>query len=163
MVIFDFTDELRELALQEASRRQSINEKQGRKGRNQAPEKGDRAFQMHLFGAAGEIAVAYYMGMEMSLFSDLEPVRDSCDLPGIDVKTRTRHHYDLLVQLSDDLSKTFVLVTIENQQTRIIGWIKGADIKQVATIHEYVPGRPAYIIKQKYLNPPWKLRTTVFV
>lgn len=158
MVEFFFTEDQRQRALTEADRRQRTNEATGRRGRNRGPETGRLALEKHRIGAGGELAVAAYLGMEDHVFSDVNPIRGSSDLPGkIDVKTRPCHHWDLLVQLDDDLDKTYVLVTIQNKRTFIHGWIHGS-MMQPDWIKEYAPGRPCYCVPQDHLNPIEELK-----
>lgn len=158
MVEFFFTDAQRELACREAMRRQNLNVLMGRKGRNNGPEGGQRALDMHMMGAGGEVAVAVYLGLEDYLFKDVHPVRGSSDLPGkIDVKCRPCHYWDLLVQLDDDLDKKFVLVTIQNKRTFIHGWIHGSMIDR-QWVREYSPGRPCYSVSQAKLRPMEELK-----
>lgn len=152
MIEFKFTDEQRARALAEGVRRQSFNERRNVRGRNRAPEKGDAAQRMHLLGAAAELAVAAYLNAEEYLYLDQSPVRGSCDLPGVDVKCRSRHSYDLLVQLDDDLSKTYVLVTIEDQRTYIHGYIPGIEVPAAGKIREFVPRRPCYVVPRSALR-----------
>ena len=152
VIEFKFTDEQRARAMAEGVRRQSFNEQRSMRGRNRAPEKGDAAQQMHLLGAAAELAVAALLDAEEYLYLNQSPVRGSCDLPGIDVKCRSRHSYDLLVQLDDDLSKTYVLVTIENQKTYIHGYIPGIEVPAVGTVREFVPRRPCYVVPRSALR-----------
>lgn len=159
MVEFKFTPEQRAKALTEGARRQSFNERRSMKGRNRAPERGGAAQQMHLLGAAAELAVAAYLDAEEYLYLDQSPVRGSCDLPGIDVKCRSRHNYDLLVQLDDDLSKTYVLVTIEDQKTYIHGYISGLEVPTAGQVREFVPNRPCYVVPQSALKPIGTLKT----
>jgi hypothetical protein len=63
-----------------------------------------------------KMAVASYLGLKEHLFKETEAKRGSNDLPGIDVKTRSKLRYDLIVQKQEDPRKKFVLVTIENQK-----------------------------------------------
>lgn len=153
MVEFQFSQSQREVAIREGQRRQSYNEEKGFRGRNKAPERGQTAKDMHLLGAAAEVAVATYLGAEKYLFAEKSPVRGSCDLPGIDVKCRARHYYDLLVQIDDNLDKTFVLVTIEKGKTYLHGFIKGSEVPTKGTIREFIPGRPCYAVNQSKLKP----------
>lgn len=158
MVEFFFTEDQRQLALAEADRRQRINEAAGRRGRNRGPERGSVALQKHQIGAGGELAVALYLGLEHSVFQDTNPVRGSSDLPGkIDVKTRPCHSWDLLVQLDDDLDKTYVLVTIQSKRIFIHGWIHGSRMKP-EWIKEYAVGRPCYCVPQNQLHPIEELK-----
>ena len=160
MVEFLFTDEQRARATAEGDRRQAFNERRGMKGRNMAPGKGAAAQRMHQLGAAAEVAVAAYLGAEELLFLDESPVRGSCDLPGIDVKCRSNHKYDLLVQLEDDLTKTYVLVTIQDKKTYIHGFIPGFEVPAVGVVKEFVPRRPCYAIPQSSLRPMELLKKT---
>jgi hypothetical protein len=152
VVEFFFTDEQRTRAKAEGDRRQTFNEQRGTRGRNKAPGKGAAAQAMHQLGAAAEVAVAAFLDAEDYLFLDESPVRGSCDLPGIDVKCRSNHTYDLLVQLDDDLSKTYVLVTIQNKRTYIHGFIPGIEVPAVGVVKEFVPKRPCYAIPQSSLK-----------
>lgn len=152
-IVFTFTDEERRLAMEEGHRRQAINEARGLRGRNRGPWQGDKALQAHLLGAAGEVAVASYLGLKHGLFQEKEAKRGSADLPGnIDVKTRSKHSYDLIVQRQSDPSKKFVLVTIENQQTIIHGWCYGKDAMQNQFWKDPARGRPAYFVPQDFLS-----------
>lgn len=158
MVEFYFNEDQRKKAAAEAYRRQRTNEATGRKGRNRGSAVGPAALQKHMIGAAGELAVAAFLGIEQYAFRDLVPIRGSSDLPGkIDVKTRPCHGWDLLVQLDDDPDKTYVLVTIQNKRTFIHGWIHGSSMRP-EWIKEHVPGRPCYSVPQDQLLPIEGLR-----
>jgi hypothetical protein len=139
----------------EATRRQEQNESRGLKGRNKAPNKGAKAIEMHVLGCIGEIAVAKYLDLEEHVFQSRSPDRNSADLPGnIEVKTRPKHHYDLLIQLDDNPEKIFVLVTSESpEEPRLVGWIYGEDAMKAHFVREYVRGRPCYSVPASKLNP----------
>ncbi len=124
-ISFVFTAEERQAAMEEGMRRQSVNEAKGLRGRNGGASFGSKALEIHLLGAAGEMAVASYLGMKSFLYQATEAERGSCDLPGIDVKTRSKASYDLIVQRQSDPNRKFVLVTIENRQTLLHGWCYG--------------------------------------
>lgn len=158
MVEFVFTPEQRARAYEEGTRRQLINEARAFKGRNRAPTAGSEAQAMHLLGAAGEMAVAVYLGLEEYLYKDELPIRGSCDLPGIDVKTRKRHWYDLPIQLDDDSGKIFVLVTIQNRRTLIHGWITGIEGMNQSWIRTFQQGRPCYAVPKSKLYPMEELK-----
>lgn len=141
-------------AQEEARRRQKHNEARGLKGRNRAPARGAKALEMHRLGCIGEMAVAMHLELKSGLYDAKTPVRGSTDLPGgIEVKTRSKHHYDLLVQLDDDPNKIFVLATHEGgETTHIVGWINGKDAMRKEWIREFVRGRPCYAVPQSALN-----------
>ena len=156
------TDSQKDRIREEAHRRQSTNEALQLKGRNKCPALGELALKYHELGAGGELAVAAFLDMEDQEFLDQTPQRGSADLPlGIDVKTRARHYYDLLVQLDDDPSKTFVLVTVENKEVLMHGWISGTFAMRDQFIKEYVKGRPCYAIPKAHLSPMLSLKSKV--
>jgi hypothetical protein len=143
------------LANAEACRRQQENEAKGLRGRNKAPDRGEKALKLHQLGCIGEVAVAEYLGLQEHLFSAQSAVRGSADLPGnIEVKTRSKHSYDLLVQFSDDPNKIFVLTTHEGgDTTQIWGWIRGGDAMKKEWVREFVRGRRCYAVPQSALSP----------
>jgi hypothetical protein len=150
---FVFTEEERQQAMDEGLRRQRVNEARGLRGRNGGAWKGSKALDIHLLGAAGEMAVASYLGMKEHLFRETEARRGSDDLPGMDVKTRSKASYDLIVQKQEDPEKIFVLVTIENQQTLIHGWCYGKEAMQEQYWVDPARGRPAYFVGKEHLRP----------
>jgi hypothetical protein len=150
---FVFTEEEREAACKEAFRRQAINEIRGLKGRNGGVATGAIALTIHLLGAAGEMAVASCLGLKHCLYQETEAKRGSCDLPGIDVKTRSRHSYDLIVQKNESPNKKFVLVTIQDKKTVIHGWIRGKDAMKKEYWSDPAGGRPAYFVPKTALQP----------
>jgi hypothetical protein len=153
-ISFVFSEEERTLAMQEGMRRQGVNEAKGLRGRNGGAWKGSKALDIHLLGAAGEVAVASYLGLKEHLFRETEAKRGSDDLPGgIDVKTRSKSRYDLIVQKHENPSKRFVLVTIENQQTLLHGWCYGHEALQEQHWADPARGRPAYFVGKEHLRP----------
>lgn len=109
---------------------------------------------MNMIGAAGEMAVASYLGLKQYLYLETSPIKESFDLPGIDVKTRGRHHYDLIVHVNERTEhKIFWLVTIENSETRIHGWIPGPECVRRKWLRED-PVQPCYFVPQNALHTP---------
>jgi len=149
---FVFSEEERKQAMEEGQRRQAVNEVKGLRGRNRGAARGDKALEIHLLGAAGEMAVASYLGMKEHLFQESEAKRGSDDLPGIDVKTRSKHSYDLIVQKNENPRKKFVLVTIEKQKTFIHGWCYGEEAMQEQYWADPARNRPAYFFPKELLH-----------
>jgi hypothetical protein len=152
-VEFVFTEQERQQAMEEGLRRQRVNESKALRGRNGGAWQGSKALDIHLLGAAGEVAVASYLGMKEHLFKETEARRGSDDLPGIDVKTRSKASYDLIVQRQSDPNRKFVLVTIESQQTLIHGWCYGHEAMQERFWADPARGRPAYFVGKEHLRP----------
>ena len=138
--------------MEEGIRRQGTNEAQGLRGRNGGAWKGSKALDIHLLGAAGEVAVASYLNLKHELFKERQAKRDSDDLPGMDVKTRSNHSYDLIVQKRSDHSKKFILVTIANQTTLLHGWAYGEECMKDGFWADPARGRPAYFVPQAALR-----------
>jgi hypothetical protein len=153
MVEYTFSDKDRLIALDEAYRRQSVNEHKKVGGRAGGPANGAKALGLHVLGAAAELAVADYLGMREHLFGDSEAVRGSCDIPGIDIKCRSNHDFDLLVWIDDNyVDKKYVLVTIQHKKTVIVGWIDGKDIPDNAEIKEFRKGSRVYAVPHRNLK-----------
>ena len=150
---FVFTEEERALAMQEGMRRQGVNAAKGLRGRNGGAWQGNKALGIHLLGAAGEMAVGSVLGLKKHLYKEVEAKRGSDDLPGIDVKTRSKHSYDLIVQKNEDPNKKFVLVTIEKGITLIHGWCWGREAMDEKFWADPARGRPAYFMPKEHLHP----------
>ena len=157
-----FTESEKDAIYAEGYRRQEVNEARGCVGRNNGPDKGAEATRLHIIGAAGEMAVAGLLGMKDKVYGEVYARRGSCDLPSdIDVKTRPFHRYDLICQLDEDPSKTLVLVTIENKQVLIHGWIKAHEAMKQQWKQEYVKDRPCYFFPKTKLHPIQSLKKYV--
>ena len=103
----------------------------------------------HIEGACGELAVAkilgrYWDGSVNTFKAD--------DLPGLQIRTRSRHDYDLIVRPGDDDQAVWVLVTGRCPEYRVRGWINGAEAKRAEWLRNY-GGRPA-----AYFVPAEQLR-----
>jgi len=139
--------------MEEGLRRQGVNEAKGLRGRNGGAWQGSKALDIHLLGAAGEMAVAAHLGMKSFLYKETQAKRGSDDLPGMDIKTRSKHKYDLIVQKNEDPDKKFVLVTIENKTTLIHGWCYGREAMKEEYWADPARGRPAYFVPKEALAP----------
>jgi hypothetical protein len=69
-VAFVFSDDERQQALKEGKRRQQVNETKKLRGRNGGASIGSKALEIHLLGAAGEMAVASYLNLKNFLYLD---------------------------------------------------------------------------------------------
>ena len=160
---FVFTEDERQQAVKEGLRRQGFNESKGLRGRNGGAWKGSKALDIHLLGAAGEMAVASHLGMKHLLYQETQAKKGSDDLPGMDIKTRSKHSYDLIVQKNEDPRKKFVLVTIQDKTTLIHGWCYGRDAMKEEFWADPARGRPAYFVPKEALAPIDSLNDQTFV
>lgn len=111
-------------------------------------------------GAAGEIAVAKFLNV---YYDSALGVNDAPDINAglpVEVRTRSRHWYDLIIHPNDKDNSFYVLVTgtsLEGFTLR--GYISGKDGKQEMYWGEKGQiGRPAYFVPQSKLRPMHELR-----
>lgn len=151
-IVWQLSPSEKALAIAEGERRQRVNVSQGKLGRNNGPATGEDALRLHILGAGGEMAVASFLNLKEYVFQETEANRGSSDLPfNIDVKTRSRHYYDLICLLDESEEKTLVLVTVQDQEIRLHGWLRAHQAKQKQWRKERVPGRPCYFVPKEYL------------
>lgn len=103
----------------------------------------------HIEGATGEMVVCKALGIYWNCTID---AFDECDLPGMQVRTRSRHDYELIVRPDDKEDAKWVLVTGKCPSYRVVGWINGVDAKNEAWLHGHGGRPPAYFV------PHWALR-----
>jgi hypothetical protein len=101
----------------------------------------------HRLGAVGEYAVAKSLG----LFWDGPGELRAPDVGLLEVRTRSRHSFDLIVHPRDPDERAVVLVTCEEYVFRIHGWIWARDAKRERWWRDPAGGRPAYFVPQSAL------------
>lgn len=104
----------------------------------------------HIEGACGEMAVAKMLGI---FWDGSVNTWKANDLPGIQVRTRSRHHYDLIVRPGDDDQATWVLITGRCPSYRVRGWIDGREAKRPEWLANHAGRAPAYFVPADQLNP----------
>jgi len=110
----------------------------------------------HIEGACGELAVAKTLNTYWN--GSVDTFKEN-DLPGIQVRTRSSHTYDLIVRPEDDDLAYWVLVTGRCPKYVVRGYVTGEFAKQSRWLHEY-GGRPAaYFVPQDQLQPISNLKT----
>jgi hypothetical protein len=115
-----------------------VHNLRGRRRDAYGAERGD-GWGNHIEGAAGELAVAkqrraYWAG---------EGVFRGDDVPGLQVRTRSEHRYELIVRPDDCDAAIFVLVTGRAPHFDVRGWITGAEAKQPEFWKAIANDRPA--------------------
>ena len=97
----------------------------------------------HIEGACGELAVAKALGV---YWDGSVNTFKADDLPGIQIRTRGRHDFDLIVRPCDDDHAAWVHVTGKCPTYKVHGWISGANAKQDKWLRNH-GGRPeAYFV-----------------
>lgn len=85
-------------------------------------------WQLHIDGALGELAVAKATKMYWSAGINTFSASDLGE--NVQVRTRSRHDYELIVRDNDSESDTFVLVTGIAPSYKVRGWINGSAAKR---------------------------------
>ena len=83
-------------------------------------------WQISIEGTLGEMAAAKWLGV----YWQGATVFRGCDLPGVEVRTRSRHHYELIVHPKDRDDAKFLLLTGAAGRYVVRGWILGKDAKR---------------------------------
>lgn len=105
-------------------------------------------WQAHIEGALGEMAVAKTLNR---FWSGAHQIRAE-DIAGLEVRTRSKHNYDLIVHPNDKDDSLFVLVTGLNGAYRVRGCIRGCDAKRTEWWKDPAGGRPAFFVPQAALE-----------
>lgn len=104
----------------------------------------------HCEGACGELAVAKALGRywdgSINTFS-------ADDLPGLQIRTRSKHEYELIVRPQDSDDATWVLVTGVAPHYRVRGWLGGKDAKRDEWLRDYGNRPKAYFVPHEALRP----------
>ena len=144
-------------ATQLAVCRQKESERQGLKGKYGGPAGGVLALQYHQIGARGEIAVATFFNWAWPTTVNTFSAPDLLDY--IQVRTRSKHHYDLIIRSSDANDEIFIHATSEHDDTvRIHGWIHGLSAKNSKWWANHGGREPAYFVPRTQLNSIESLR-----
>lgn len=112
--------------------------------------KPDHGWQIHVEGAAGEMAAAKALGMYWS--GSVNTFKVGGDVGSVQVRTRSRSDYDLIVRADDRDGDVFVLVVGASPSFDVVGWILGRDAKRSEWLRTH-GGRPsAYFVPQEALS-----------
>lgn len=106
----------------------------------------------HIEGATGEMVVAKALDIYWS--GSVDTFRGASDIAGrIEVKTRSRDEYELLVRPDDPDDSAFVLVVGRAPRYRIVGWLYGREAKRPEWLAGHGGRPPAYFVPQAELHP----------
>lgn len=106
---------------------------------------GNKGLELHVEGAAGELAVSVALGLpwdeSVGTFKSGPDVGES-----VQVRTRSRHDYELLVRPDDPEDSIFVLVTGISPELTVRGWMIGKDCKNSKWLETHGGRPPAYFV-----------------
>lgn len=120
-----------------------------RPDRHGADLSGD-GWSLHIEGAAGEIAFARARGCYWSSSVNTFSLPDVGD---VQVRTRSRHDYELIVRDCDKDGDVFALVTGRAPEFVVRGWIRGGDAKRKEWRREHGGREAAFFVPQAELHP----------
>lgn len=111
----------------------------------------DDGLAKHMLGAAGEIAVARLLGRYWG--GDVCTFKRADIGTSVQVRTRSRDDYDLIVRHDDADGDVFILVTGSLSRLTVRGWVYGHEAKRPEYLAPH-GGRPeAYFVPQSALRP----------
>jgi hypothetical protein len=123
------------------------------RNRQQRYESGkDDRWRQNVEGLCGEVAVAKALNVYWE--PKVNSFKTRGDLAGFEVRTRSRHDYELLVRDQDPDDRAYVLVTGVAPNFVVRGWMLGKDAKQAQWRMDHGnAGQPAYFVPQMALRP----------
>ena len=106
---------------------------------------------IHIEGACGEIAAAKAMDRYWS--ASVNTFKVGGDVGQVQVRTRSRHDYELLIRENDRDEDVFVLVTGKIPDFYVRGWIVGRDGKRDEWRKAHGGRPPAWFVPHDALHP----------
>lgn len=111
----------------------------------------DRGWQYHVEGACGEKAFAVATNRHWS--KSVNTFKSQGDVEGIEVRTRSRADYELIVRPNDPSGSTYVLVLGLAPYYQVMGWIGGAEAKMLP-LRSFDSNRPpVHFVPRSLLYP----------
>jgi len=107
----------------------------------------DTGWQINIEGALGEMALSKFMNVYYAGTGILR----APDVGGHDVRTRSRHDYDLILHPDDPDDRWFWLLTGINGRYWVHGRILAGEGKRPEWWADPAGGRPAYFVPQDAL------------
>jgi hypothetical protein len=112
---------------------------------------GIEGWTVHIEGACGEMAVAKVLGIFWN--GSLNTFKTEADVLDLEVRTRSKDYYELLVRENDNDDAIFILVTGRAPNFNVVGWLKGKEAKQSRWRKTHGGRPPAYFVPHKELAP----------
>lgn len=108
-------------------------------------------WQGHIEGAAGESAVAKFLNRYWS--GSVNTFKTGGDVGDVQVRTRSRHNFELIVRPKDRDEDWFVLVTGLAPVFLVHGCLRGGDAKRPEWSATHGGGAPAWFVPQSEMRP----------
>lgn|SRR5262245_13193766 len=110
----------------------------------------DDGWRIHIEGAAGEMAAARALGMYWPM--TVNTFRSAGDVGRIEVRTRSRADYQLIIRDDDRDQAPFVLVRGQIPTFDVVGWTYGGHGKRPEWLRAYGGREAAYFIPDAALR-----------
>lgn len=117
----------------------------------------DGSWDHHILGAMGELALAKWLGVYWA--GTVDVFKRVPDVAGVEVRTRPRHDYDLIIRDDDDEERVYVLVTGRGPEFRLRGWVKGLESRDLRWRKDHGGREDAWFVPQDALHPMDELPT----
>jgi hypothetical protein len=109
-------------------------------------------WSIHVLGASGECAFAKATNRYWS--GGVNTFKATADIGGsIEIRTRSKHIYDLIVRDDDGNDSVFVLVTGGPKDFVVHGWMRGGDAKRPEFLANHGNHGAAYFVPKGALRP----------
>lgn len=108
-------------------------------------------WDINVEGAAGEIAAAKALGTYWG--GTVNTFKTVGDVGALEVRTRSKDYYELIVREGDNSDAVFILVTGRAPTFNVVGWIKASDAKQKKFSKRHGGRPPAYFVPHDDLHP----------
>ena len=107
---------------------------------------------VHVNGACGELAVAKLTGRYWD--GSVDTYKAGGDMGAqVNIRTRSLHHYELIVRPGDTYSGYWILVTGVAPRFIVRGYVFGQEIIHVGRVDDFGNGRPpAYVVSHDKLR-----------
>lgn len=111
---------------------------------------GADGWSVHVEGACGELAVAKVLDRYWA--GTLNTFKSGGDVGALQVRTRSKAHYDLLIRSDDRDEDLFILVTGRAPTYTVVGYIRGAEGKKPEYLQTHGNRPAAYFVPQAALT-----------
>lgn len=109
-----------------------------------------KAWGAHIEGSCGELAYAKFAGVYWE--GPINTFKKGGDVGDIQVRTRSKDEWDLIVRDDDDDKNVFVLVVGMAPIYRMVGWLRAKDAKKEEYKQFYGNRPPAFFVPQNELK-----------
>jgi len=112
---------------------------------------GEGSWEIDINGCVGELAVARYLNLFWCGSLNDFKARDVGGM--VDVRSRTKQHYELILHPDDPDDVPFVLAWVNLPYVELSGWTLARDGKFPGFWSDPAGGRPAFFVPKKHLEP----------